>query len=312
MKLPFRRPKLSLIVVVYDMAREAPRTLRSLTVPYQIGIAPEDYEIIVVDNGSPTPLAHTRVPDGRVPVRYLYIKDPHPCPAAAINTAVATSRGEIVGIFIDGARLASPGLLKFALQPFRLYDDPTVATLGWHLGPEVQQRSTQKGYNQQVEDRLLNSIQWPAEGYRLFEISSFAASSRHGYFVPPAESNGIFMRRRSYDAIGGFDERFVTPGGGLVNLDFFDRAVERDAGPLVILLGEGTFHQYHGGATTNAETITIDRFQKDSEEYRRIRGRDWRELEKEATYLGSLPASARESLYLSTDILRQRYPVRPK
>ena len=52
----FRRPKLSVIVIIYDMAREAPRTLQSFAVPYQTGIAPEDYEVIVVDNGSPTPL----------------------------------------------------------------------------------------------------------------------------------------------------------------------------------------------------------------------------------------------------------------
>ena len=46
-----RRPKLSVIVIVYDMSREAPRTLQSLAVPYQTGIAVEDYEVIVVDNG---------------------------------------------------------------------------------------------------------------------------------------------------------------------------------------------------------------------------------------------------------------------
>lgn len=303
-----RRPKLSVIVVVYDMAREAPRTLRSLASPYQTGVAPEDYEIIVVDNGSPKPLAHAPVGDGRVRVRYHYIDKPSPCPAAAVNTGVALSGGEIVGIFIDGARIATPGLLSQALAGFRMYPDAVVATLGWHLGPDVQQKSTLKGYNQQVEDGLLDGIQWPGDGYRLFEISSFAASSRNGYFVTPAESNGVFMQRRSYDSIGGFDEGFVTPGGGLVNLDFFRRAVERDGAPLVMLLGEGTFHQYHGGATTNAQTIAIDRFQKDSEEYQRLRGRRWTEIDKEAIFLGRLPVPAQESLCVSADLLRQRRP----
>src|SRR5216683_2592387 len=47
-----RRPDLSVIVVVHNMAREAPRTLYSLSTTYQRHIAAEDYEVIVVDNGS--------------------------------------------------------------------------------------------------------------------------------------------------------------------------------------------------------------------------------------------------------------------
>ncbi len=43
---------LSVIVVFYNMAREAPRTLRSLSRSYQQGIDDLSYEVIVVDNGS--------------------------------------------------------------------------------------------------------------------------------------------------------------------------------------------------------------------------------------------------------------------
>ena len=32
------------------------------------------------------------------------------------------------------------------------------------------------------------------------------------------------MRRELWDEIGGMDERFQLPGGGLVNLDLFSRA----------------------------------------------------------------------------------------
>ena len=38
------------------MTREAPRTLRSLSPGYQQGIHPDDYEVIVVENGSSAPL----------------------------------------------------------------------------------------------------------------------------------------------------------------------------------------------------------------------------------------------------------------
>ena len=48
-------PDLSVVVVVFNMAREAPRTLLSLSPAYQRDIAAADYEIIVVDNGSEPP-----------------------------------------------------------------------------------------------------------------------------------------------------------------------------------------------------------------------------------------------------------------
>lgn len=280
----FRRPKLSLIVIVYDMAREAPRTLRSLALPYQTGIRPEDYEVIVMDNGSPVPLGESVVREFGPQFRYHYVQDAAKSPADAINDGVAISRGKYVGIFIDGARIASPGLLAKALQAFQLYDDPIVATLGWHLGPELQQKSVQKGYDKATEDRLLDGIGWPRDGYRLFEISVLAASSFKGYAAAPSESNALFLKRRAYKAMGGFDPAFDLPGGGLLNLDFFIRCLERDS-PLVMLFGEGTFHQIHGGASTGAPA-EANRFQQWAAQYQRIRGKPWRHPEKPMHYLG--------------------------
>jgi glycosyltransferase involved in cell wall biosynthesis len=294
----FRRPKLSVVVVVYDMAREAPRTLQSLAVPYQTGIAAEDYEVIVVDNGSPTPLGDTVVRACGSNFTYVYVKDAAKSPAAAINHGVAMSRGAVVGICMDGARIASPGLLSTALSAFKLHPDPVVATLAWHLGPEVQQKSVLKGYNKVAEDGLLASIQWPADGYRLFEISVLAASSYKGYFAAPSESNALFLKRKTFNELGGYDTAFDIPGGGLLNLDFFIRALEREQSPYVMLLGEGTFHQIHGGASTGAEPKR-DRFQEWAEQYRRIRGKEWRHPEKPALYLGSFAPAAIKSLYAS-------------
>ena len=42
--------KLSVIVIAYDMHREIPRTLQSLTRNYQLDSAGLDYEVLVIDN----------------------------------------------------------------------------------------------------------------------------------------------------------------------------------------------------------------------------------------------------------------------
>ncbi|MBV9782983.1 MAG: glycosyltransferase, partial [Acidisphaera sp.] len=48
-------PEISLVIGGFDMARELPRTLRSLSPGMQRGLGGTPYDILVVDNGSPAP-----------------------------------------------------------------------------------------------------------------------------------------------------------------------------------------------------------------------------------------------------------------
>ena len=50
------RNYLSIIVICFNMRREAPRTIYSLSKKFQKRIRLEDYEIIVIDNDSTEPL----------------------------------------------------------------------------------------------------------------------------------------------------------------------------------------------------------------------------------------------------------------
>lgn len=284
-------PKISAVVVSYDMARELPRTLYSLQAPYQQGLSAEDIEIILIDNGSACPPARSDfadIPNLRV-VSYPFATQ---SPARAVNLGLHLARSECVGVFIDGARMASPGLMKHVLQASRLSESTLVATLGFHLGPEVQMSSVLKGYNQSVEDRLLTHSGWKEDGYRLFSISALAGSSANGYFHPIAESNALFMSRGQWQTLGGVDERFVTPGGGFVNLDLYKRACEQENTQLVVLLGEGTFHQVHGGVATNCRRADATH-QIFADEYRRIRGKEFVRPDTAPLYFGQFnPASA--------------------
>ena len=247
-------PAVSVVVVGFDMGRELPRTVQSLLPPYQVGIAPGELEIIVADNGSAEPVRRDWFPaDAAVTV--LRVEDGGVSPCRAINRAAALAKGDRIAVVIDGARMASPGLMKTALEASRVHPDAFVTTLGFHLGPKVQQVSVTEGYSREVEDRLLADVAWPADGYRLFEICALGESYREGAFVAPPETTFFVMSRARFQALGGYDEAFQTLGGGFANYDFFERAIADAGAPLVMLVGEGTFHQLHYGATTQAGGI---------------------------------------------------------
>ena len=281
-----KKPRISVVLAARNMARELPRTLHTLTPIYQTGVVESDYEVIVVDCGSTVPIDREIVNRHGVNFKILRFDD-SPSPARAINHAVNQCSSDIVMVCIDGARMLSPGIMRLSLEAFKAREDPIVATLAWHLGSKLQSLSMLEGYDQSAEDLLLETIDWRRNGYDLFRVSTLAGSSSLGWFMPIAESNCIAMRRETYGKLGGLDERFISPGGGLVNLDFYKRACE-EIGNLVLLLGEGTFHQFHGGAATNivADHPNRHRFHQ---EYRDLRGDDYVRPETQATYLGTVP-----------------------
>ena len=312
MKAWFRRPTLSVVVIIYNMHREAPRTLYSLSEQYQRGISAGDYEVIVVDNGSvpPFPAAQVRKQAGRF--AYFYIDQARPSPAGAVNFGVRQSRGAYVGLMIDGARMASPGLLHYALRAFRAFRNPVVTTLAWHLGPAIHRRAVEQfGYNRHMEDQLLERIRWPEDGYRLFEIATLAGSSRDGWFAPKSESSSLFLHRKSFDRLGGYDERFDLAGGGCVNMDTYIRACEMPDAELVMLLGEGTFHQMHGGVMTGAtEEESQQKLAAWAAQYEAIRHAPLRIPHKEPHYIGHVPPSVLPSVLTSVEVALTRWQER--
>jgi hypothetical protein len=282
----------SVVVIVHNMGREAPKTLYSLSTAYQRHIREDDYEIIVVDNGSTPPLDPRVIQGLSGNFRLIRIDAAMASPAQALNRGMAETRGKIIGIMIDGARLVTPGLLHFARHGAYLYDKAVVATLGWYLGFDFQSWSIRCGYDGAREDALLQSIDWPNDGYRLFEISAMDESSVDGWFRPISESNGLFLRRGLWESLRCVDENFDAPGGGLLNLDTFRRALELPDAQLVILLGEGTFHQVHGGISTNSSIdCKIANWDRWASQYARIRGQRYElpQSIRAPSYVGVLP-----------------------
>lgn len=293
-------PALSIVVVAHDMARELPRTLATLSAPYQRGIAPEDYEVIVVDNGSAVAVDPAVLDGLGVAARLERLDPAPPSPARAANLGIDRASGDLVGLIVDGARMASPGLLATARLGARLADRPVVSTLGWHLGPVRHMHARDAGYDQGVEDELLAGIDWYDDGYELFAVSVLNGSSAWGWFEPIAESSALFLGRETWADLGGLDEAFALPGGGLVNHDLYLRACSLEGARLVTLLGEGTFHQYHGGAATGVRFG----WEEMRDDYIRLKGEPYAAPTNEPLFVGHAPVPVLAHVEASVGLAR--------
>jgi glycosyltransferase involved in cell wall biosynthesis len=296
-------PILSVIVVAYNMQREIPRTLYTFSSQYQLNVASSEYEVIVIDNGSKEHLSEDLVKSFGQNF-HLIRRNASLSPAQAINAGVEIAKGNLIMICIDGARMLTPNVVLYTLAAFKAFENPIVATIAYHLGPKLQNISMTEGYDRDTEDKLLGSIDWKVNGYSLLSISSFAGSSISGWFLPLGESNCLTTSKSQYKELKGFDEKFISPGGGMVNLDFYKRACEATT-PLVVLLGEGTFHQFHGGVATN---VPLNQHPGPifHEEYRQLRGQDFSFPSQEPILFGKLTKESMPFLNYSVEKLNAR------
>jgi cephalosporin hydroxylase/predicted O-methyltransferase YrrM/glycosyltransferase involved in cell wall biosynthesis len=289
---------LSVIVVCYNVRREAERTLHSLSRAYQRGVDDLDYEVIAVENGSAPDqsLSEDYVRSFGPEFRYLDLADEAtPSPAAALNRGVEVARGEAIALMIDGAHVLTPSVLRYGMTGLRQHDPAMVVTQQWYIGPGQQPEAVAAGYDQDDEDHLFEAIGWPADGYRLFDIGHFIGD--RDWFDGLWESNCVFVPRKVLQQVGSMDESFSMPGGGYANLDFYERIGSTPGLDVVTILGEGSFHQVHGGTTTNQTDVDERNHRLISyrDHYAALRGRGFRGHGKPIHYVGSMVDSARRT-----------------
>ena len=299
---------LTIVVCAYNMARELPRTLFTLSPGYQQGTEGINYEVIVLDNGSAPPVDEQSLRSILPGVTVVRPETPRVSPASAINEVIRSARGRLLGLWIDGARLASPGVVRNAVEAWRVDPTRAIGTVAFHLGPDMQARSVFDGYSAETEDSLLASVPWREDGYRLFDISVLAGSSEAGWFGCVNETNGLFIDRALWDRLGGLDERFESPGGGYMNLDLWERAVAISGGHPWMILGEGSFHQVHGGVATNG---TPEDRAAMMAEYASILGRPFVRPRYEPHFVGKLDPTRHDAgAHRPLDRLRREHAVR--
>jgi cephalosporin hydroxylase len=284
---------LTVVVVFYNMHREAHRTLRSLSHAYQEGLDDLSYEVLVVENGSRDDerLGAAFVESFGPEFRYLDLGDEAtPSPVGALNRGIRESRGTNLALMIDGAHVLTPGVLRFGLAGLRTFEPAIVATQQWYVGPGQQGEDLETGYDTAYEDRLFDTIDWPHDGYRLFEISHFIGD--RDWFDGLWESNCMFVPRSLLEQVGGFDERFSMAGGGYANLELYERLGSAPDVTVTTIIGEGSFHQLHGGTTTN-QADPVERRARVfgyGRNYAEHRGRPFAGPGKPLHYVGRMPS----------------------
>jgi len=296
------RPVLSIVMVVYDMPAQAQNTLISLGTDYQHDVSMDDFEVIVVENESSNLISDEFIESLPPNVHYHRRADTRPTPAHAINYGASLAKGDYICLMIDGARMLTPGVVKNLLLGHQIAEKSVVSIPGYHLGEKLQQESVSGGYGLDTELELIRSIQWPEDGYRLFDIACFSGSSASGFFLPNSESNCVSVPRSLWNDLGGFDIRFDLRGGGLINLDFYRRACESPGVQHVIIPGEGTFHQFHGGVTTGGEeqSIRAAYIEASKEQYRELRGEEYSSPATNPIYVCQLPEQSQKFLHFSS------------
>lgn len=277
---------LSLVVVVHRMSRPAMRTLRSLQPDYQQGLRSNQYEVLIYENASQDPLTPDFIAGLPPNFRHTWLEPGAASPVFALNRGLREARGAVVGSMIDGARIVTPGLLHKALMASRVHPRSVITTMGWYLGCDLQGVALGHGHSPDGESRLLASIGWPEQPYRLFEIATQDQSSVDGWVARISESNALFMPAALWSELGGYEPRFTSAGGGLANLDLLRRACDLPEVQHVLLCDEATFHQAHGGVSTNADAETHrQRGVQWRKEYLAIRGEAYRPADQRTRLL---------------------------
>jgi len=300
-------PQLSIVVIVYDMPEQAMRTLWTLSRNYQREIDGVIYEVVVVENRSRHNLDRRRVESIGPEFRYVSRRESGVSPARAVNVGIAESRASIIGLMIDGARMVTPGVIRNVVDAYAAFPNALVAVPGFHLGHQDHQVSRDHGYDETAEAELLGGTHWQQDGYELYNVATISGANPYGYLHPLMESNCMFATRGAFVNLGGADERFDQPGGGVLNLDIYRELAEDPDAQLVITPGEASFHQFHGGVTTRQDDDREALMLAFRTRYEQIRGKQFHAPLREPFLLGAVHPYAMPFLHHSAMEGRLRF-----
>lgn len=254
---------LEVVICTFNMEYELQNTIKSCLPPFQQVVTTDNYRILILDNGSDDHVSYNSIVELSENIRLIKSPFKSVSPTKALNWVIRNyCDSDYLMICIDGARMFSANLLEKSFQVHSNIPNAFVYSISYHIGNRSHQELAKEGFTLDEARQFLTSINWEENSKTLLNNSVLALSSKGGYFSSIAESNAFSVSRFLFEEIGGFDERFLTPGGGYCNLEIFQRYVHDPRTVNVCLLNEGTFHQYHGGASTGRK-VSPDVYSKE-------------------------------------------------
>lgn len=164
-----------------------PKLIRALKSVEKIDCPIEQYEVIVVDDGSTDQTAtYIRELKQRTKINLIYISQNNQGPAAARNNGIKQAQGDYIFI-VDSDCIVDSNVLKHYLRHF---PDDKLGGVGGNVLPD----------NKSLVSEFLDYTSVWRPGYVNGEIS---------YLIT---ANAFFLRRAIQEA-GYFDEDFNRPGG---------------------------------------------------------------------------------------------------
>ena len=239
---------ITFVIAAYNIPKQLERTLFTCSAQYQ-SADPSQIEVIIVDNGS-TPAVPNSLRASHPEISKILRFEGDPSPVKGLNAAIAQAEFSNIALMIDGAHMLSPGVFKNAREVLTSMRRPVINVPQFMLG-DVSQNFGHVAWAFERESENLERLGWPRDGYSLFRYATrpteFAQRGQLHFF----ESNCLISTKAVFDECGAFDERFDEPGAGMANVEMFWRLIHEPTNRYVVLPGEGSFHQDHGGTTTS-------------------------------------------------------------
>ncbi|MEM7412722.1 MAG: glycosyltransferase family 2 protein [Myxococcota bacterium] len=180
-------PEMSLIVPIYGPSTRLENLLEGLR---QQTVAPDRFEVVVVDDGSPEPI---RIDTDPLPYACSVHRQENAGPAAARNRALTHARADLVLILNDDA-LPDPRLLEIHLAKHRTAAPKTAVMGSFPFAP----RALRGPFTQLLSTSDL-----------LFDFQRLSPGRLHDwhYFW----TCNLSLSRQAILDVGGFDEQFAEP-----------------------------------------------------------------------------------------------------
>lgn len=173
-------PLFSVVVPTYNRPQPLARCLEALT---QLDYPRDRYQIVIVDDGSSTPIAETVEPF-RAAAEIALITQGNAGPAAARNAGAKQARGEYIAFTDDDCMPSSDWLRKLAV---RLQSNPDAMVGGRTINA--------------LPENLYSTASQALIDY----LYSYYSTATQGVFFA---SNNIAMARSHFLEVGGFDVSF--------------------------------------------------------------------------------------------------------